>query len=397
MTDLHLLDATAQADLVRKGEVSALELVDHAIARAEKLNPALNAIVTPAFAQAREAAKGKLPDGPFRGVPFLVKDLIAQVAGLRKTDCCVALAEHVATYDSELVARYKRAGLVILGLTASSEFGLLPTVVRVEDRWLDRLELRKLEGIGGSYLEASGQLIPVVSYVLSARELETPEAEALASHRLQVGVPSSVVTNGAGDAYVFRVPAVEKGHEPGSLEEVRERVAEDVKSRARFEALRARAEELEKQAQAEGLEKFAESRKVEVLKGESLGKFDDLALLYYRSLSPARVSGVSDSATLIDRLLDTARSAGEEVEGRFVTLADEGSQRLVIARLKGFEPMDSVSFDAERPGLSSYVFSDELRGMDPLTEDPLSLVSLKKRLGYRSANEEPVVEEASKP
>lgn len=164
MTDLHLLDATAQADLVRKGEVSALELVDHAIARAEKLNPALNAIVTPAFEKAREAAKGKLPDGPFRGVPFFVKDLIAQVAGLRKTDCCAALAEHVAAHDSELVARYRRAGLVILGLTASSEFGLLPTAEsRLFGRTKNPWDVTRTTGgsSGGSAAMVATRVVPM--------------------------------------------------------------------------------------------------------------------------------------------------------------------------------------------------------------------------------------------
>lgn len=164
MTELHLLDATAQADLVRKGEVSPLELVDHAIARAEKLNPALNAIVTPAFEQARAAARGKLPDGPFRGVPFLVKDLIAQVGGLRKTDCCEALADHVAATDSELVARYRRAGLVMLGLTSASEFGLLPTAEsRLFGRTKNPWDATRTTGgsSGGSAAMVAARVVPM--------------------------------------------------------------------------------------------------------------------------------------------------------------------------------------------------------------------------------------------
>jgi amidase len=86
-TDVLDLDATAQAEVVRTKQVSPLELVDAAIGRAEALNPALNAIVTPLYDEARRVAKGPLPAGPFTGVPFLVKDLIASVAGARKTDC----------------------------------------------------------------------------------------------------------------------------------------------------------------------------------------------------------------------------------------------------------------------------------------------------------------------
>lgn len=73
--DLSGLDATAQADLVRKGDVSAVELVEAAVSRIEKVNPELNAVITPLFDKARTQAGGKLEPGPFRGVPFLLKDL----------------------------------------------------------------------------------------------------------------------------------------------------------------------------------------------------------------------------------------------------------------------------------------------------------------------------------
>src|SRR5712692_8680729 len=76
---------------------------------------------------ARTAARGALPDGPFRGVPFLLKDLLASYAGARMTSGSTFLRDFVPGYDSELVARLKRAGLVILGKTNTPEFGILPT------------------------------------------------------------------------------------------------------------------------------------------------------------------------------------------------------------------------------------------------------------------------------
>ncbi|MDF3846339.1 amidase, partial [Pseudomonas citronellolis] len=69
---LHLLDATAQAQLVYRGEVTPLELVDAAIARIEAHDPALNSVIWRQFELARERARGPLPGGPFRGVPFLL-------------------------------------------------------------------------------------------------------------------------------------------------------------------------------------------------------------------------------------------------------------------------------------------------------------------------------------
>lgn len=121
------LDATAQADLVRRREVKAIELVDAAIARIERLNPALNAVVTPMYELARSAAGEYLPEGPFMGVPFLLKDIFASYAGVPMTSGSVFLRNHIPDHDSELVVRYKRAGLIILGKTNTPEFGLIPS------------------------------------------------------------------------------------------------------------------------------------------------------------------------------------------------------------------------------------------------------------------------------
>jgi amidase len=131
MDDFAFLDATTQADLVRRKQVKPIELVDAAIERIERLNPSLNAVVTPMYDIARGAASSPLPDGPFTGVPFLLKDLSASYAGVRLTSGSAFLKDYVPHYDSELVARYKRAGLVIVGKTNTPEFGLVPTTESV--------------------------------------------------------------------------------------------------------------------------------------------------------------------------------------------------------------------------------------------------------------------------
>ena len=123
--ELALLDATAQAELVRTGQVSPAELVTAAIERIEALNPVLNAVVTPVFDRAAEAARAG-PAGPFAGVPYLVKDLAVEMEGVRFTEGSVFLASHVSRFDSELVLRLRRAGLVILGKTNTPEFGMAP-------------------------------------------------------------------------------------------------------------------------------------------------------------------------------------------------------------------------------------------------------------------------------
>lgn len=121
------MDATAQAELIRKKEVRPIELVEAAIERIERVNPRINAVITPMFDQARATANEKLPDGPFTGVPFLLKDLLASYAGVRMASGSRFLADFVPPHDSELVRRYKRAGLVIAGKTNTPEYGIMPT------------------------------------------------------------------------------------------------------------------------------------------------------------------------------------------------------------------------------------------------------------------------------
>ncbi len=120
-------DGLGLAELVRTRQVTPAELVATALARIDRLNPGINAVIHRMDAQARAAAQGSLPDGPFRGVPFLVKDLIAEVAGEPFRSGSRFFRDFVAPHDSELVRRYRAAGFVIAGKTNTPEFGLTPT------------------------------------------------------------------------------------------------------------------------------------------------------------------------------------------------------------------------------------------------------------------------------
>lgn len=118
-------DATALAERVRRGDVHPSELVEASIAAIEKVNPQLNAVVHRMYEKARAAAKGTLPDGPFRGVPFVVKDLDGWLAGEPYTQSCRMSKDFVPTEDAEMMTRIKRTGVVILGKTNTPELGLL--------------------------------------------------------------------------------------------------------------------------------------------------------------------------------------------------------------------------------------------------------------------------------
>lgn len=120
-------DGLGLAELVRKGEVQPSELVEAAIERIEKHNGTLNAVVYKAYDEARRVAAGELPAGPFRGVPFLIKDLGCPVAGMPRTSGSAFLQHEVLAEDGELTRRYRAAGVVLLGKTNTPEFGITGT------------------------------------------------------------------------------------------------------------------------------------------------------------------------------------------------------------------------------------------------------------------------------
>jgi amidase len=133
--ELARLDAVAQAELVRRGEATPLELVDAAIARIEALNPSLNAVILPAFERARAEAAAlasaarRSPERPFLGVPFLMKDIGGAEAG---APChmgmqCLKRAGWTEPVSSWFTEKLRAAGFVSLGRTNTPELALLPT------------------------------------------------------------------------------------------------------------------------------------------------------------------------------------------------------------------------------------------------------------------------------
>jgi len=117
-------DALGLAQLVRGGEISPGELLDAALARTAAVNPRINAVIHLMEARARAAIAAGLPDGPFRGVPFLIKDLIMAYAGEPMQGGSRLFRNYVPPRDEELVARFKAAGLVIFGKTNTPELGM---------------------------------------------------------------------------------------------------------------------------------------------------------------------------------------------------------------------------------------------------------------------------------
>jgi len=124
--EVAALDALDQAKLVRRGEVSATEMVEWSIERIESLNGTVNAVVSTSFDQALARAAAN-PTGPLAGVPYVLKDLVVERAGTPFTEGSRFLRGYVSTYTSELALRLDRAGLIVVGRTNTPEFGMAPT------------------------------------------------------------------------------------------------------------------------------------------------------------------------------------------------------------------------------------------------------------------------------
>ncbi|KTT63951.1 hypothetical protein NS383_17720 [Pseudomonas oryzihabitans] len=158
------LDGIALAGLVRRKEVSAEELVRAALQRIEVHNPRLNAVVHHLGAQARQQCGLPLGEGPLAGVPMLVKDLLADIEGCRTGNGSRLFSGYVAQRDSFIVARYRRAGLIFVGKTATPELGLHPyteSAVSGVTRNPWHLELSPGGSSGGSCAAVAAGMTPI--------------------------------------------------------------------------------------------------------------------------------------------------------------------------------------------------------------------------------------------
>ena len=157
-------DGIGLADLVRRKQVKPEELLESMISRIEAINPKINAVVTKMYDEAKAAIANGLPDGPFKGVPFLLKDLGAPYSGVRLTFGSKLYENYVPNYDNELVKRYKKSGLVIAGRTNTPEFGLVPTTESVllgpaHNPW--NLDYATGGSSGGSAAAVATRIVPV--------------------------------------------------------------------------------------------------------------------------------------------------------------------------------------------------------------------------------------------
>ena len=233
MDELRWLDAVGHAELVRRGEATPAELVEAAIARIEGWNPSLNAVIAPLFDAGRAAARGALPDGPLRGVPFLLKDLTAQQAGTPFWCGNGALRAHGhrSAADTALGARFRAAGLITLGKTNVPEFGPQPTTEPLalgatHNPW--NLDHTPGGSSGGSCAAVAAGLVPIAHANDGGGSIRLPAGwcglVGLKPSRGRVPLPSDEVNRNVAELVVARsvrdvAAALDAVHgpEPGDL------------------------------------------------------------------------------------------------------------------------------------------------------------------------------------
>jgi amidase len=176
-TEYGRYDALGLAELVRSGQVSPAELLDEALARTTAVNPQINAVIHLMESRARDAIAAGLPEGPFRGVPFLLKDLMTAYAGEPMRFGSRLFQNYVPEMDEELTRRYRAAGLVIFGKTNTPELGV-SNVTEPElfgptrNPW--NLERTSSGSSGGSAAAVAARIVPVANANDGGGSIRTP-------------------------------------------------------------------------------------------------------------------------------------------------------------------------------------------------------------------------------
>ena len=174
-----ILTAWSWREWSRDREVSAIELLEEAIERAERVNPQINAVVYPYYDEARERAYAGLPDGPFTGVPFLLKDLYLLYAGQPMSNGSRIFADYVPDHDHEMTTRYKAAGLSIFGRSTSPEFGITATtesIVHGKTRNPWNLEHTAGGSSGGAAAAVAAGILPIANASDGGGSIRIPAA-----------------------------------------------------------------------------------------------------------------------------------------------------------------------------------------------------------------------------
>jgi hypothetical protein len=278
-------------------------------------------------------------------------------------------------------------------------FGVLPDVIRIENNWLTRDDLTKLEGLGAATLTVNGQPVPADAYILSVRELDLPIG--LGPLKLQRGIVSRPITANGSD-YIFRVTHADAARPPHNLDEVRKQVEADVIRIKAWEQLKQQAPQLALRVKGDGsLDKLAAEFK---LTPQRLGPFsgrDLQAMLINNRLELPVLPIVGQSQQFVSGAFDLTRqvveAGGMDKASDAIKIAAipvDKIQKVMLVKLVGHEPVDSASFDRMKMQLSTFMSQALQQELAPQLVSPLSLKALIQRTGFKYENPEDAQDES---
>lgn len=351
-----------------------------------------------------EPAAGKASGPlPYRDVRDRVIDELSRQLAQEKQNRIVKqigaeLAEHTRTLKRDddgyyiLPDGYTPPSFEEISRQIQQDYGVLPDVIRIDNRWMDLAAVGKLEGFGSAGFEVNEKRISAAQYISTARQLDPPANNPLAALHLQINIASRPMTDNDGDEYIFRLTAADPARAPKSLDEVKDQVVADAKRLEAYKLLKERAQKLLDRAQSEGMDKLAESFKTKVTPiGPFSGRDLQAMMMGVGSLDAPVLPIVGQSQAFIDAVFDLGQevaAAGgvEKVNdaAKMTVVPIDGEQKVAIVKLTEYQPVDIKTYEAIKPRLP--LFLSQLGLGDMGTTAPLSLEAVKKRVHFVAAS-----------
>ena len=273
------------------------------------------------------------------------------------------------------------------------QFGVLPNVTRLDDRWLDEAALAGLEGIGNAFLEVK-QRARFGEYAMSVKELDSADEEhPLRSLALQAKTPSHALTGYDGSRYLFRLIDADPAHSPQALDEVRARVAADARKLAAYQKLIDEAPTWARRLDETELDELAQELGTEVIKPRPFvwRQVDQSS----GALTVPEIDQIGRSVSFVDAAFELGRRAaisGDDIQAlsnslRSAAIRDDSAMVLYLVRIEKYESMKRSQYDmfAGAP-FASQGAESAIIGAEP--PDALSMEALSARLGYVQAADE---------
>jgi hypothetical protein len=295
----------------------------------------------------------------------------------------------------QIPADFKPANLEDIAKEAQKQFGVLPTVVRIDDRFLARKDINELKGLGEASVTVGNGSIGAADYAMVVKELNPPANPTVAVLHYQLHVPSRVLTGEDGTQYILRVDAADAAHEPKSVDEpgVKQQVVRDIKRAKAFEQLKGMSQEMLSAARAaakvSGLAKFAETFKTKVeLAGPFVGR--EMRMKMFGMPEVPVLPAVGSSNDFVNAVFTFARKV-EDAGGKdkapvdmlFDVIPDAKSQKVVIVKLVDYKPVDSETFRRELMGVVNFLDIDSVQQIK--LGQVMKRENVEKRTGWKAA------------